>query len=69
MPVPRQDYPAYAKTDLRAGVHYDTWTLNLYANNAHGSTRPADGWRWLYAAFRLSDIQPRTVGLWVAKAF
>jgi outer membrane receptor protein involved in Fe transport len=29
----RQEYPAYAKTDLRGGVNYDAWTVALFANN------------------------------------
>jgi outer membrane receptor protein involved in Fe transport len=65
----RQVYPAYAKTDLGVGISYRSWTGNLFVTNAFdrrgmlagglGSLNPA--------AFYL--IQPRTVGLSVARTF
>ena len=29
----RQDLPAYARTDLQAGLEYAAWTFNLFVNN------------------------------------
>jgi outer membrane receptor protein involved in Fe transport len=29
----RQEFPSYTKTDLHAGVRFDTWTVNAYVNN------------------------------------
>jgi iron complex outermembrane receptor protein len=65
----RQVYPAYARTDMRAGLKYDSWSVNLFANNVTdrrailagglGSLNPA--------AFYL--IQPRTTGISVSKTF
>jgi iron complex outermembrane receptor protein len=67
----RETFSPYAKTDLRAGVKYGSWTTNLYANNATNKLAPLDGG----ADFGFASpntfiyLQPRTVGLSVAKAF
>ena len=68
MPPPRQELPAYAKTDLRAGLKWDDWRFNLYANNVTDRRGLISGG---YPS-SLSDffiIQPRTVGLSVSKIF
>jgi iron complex outermembrane receptor protein len=63
----RENLPAYAQTDVRAGVKHDSWTLNLFANNV------ADRRGVLSAgvpfAYVVNYIQPRTVGLSVVKTF
>lgn len=62
---PRQIYPAYTKTDLRAGVKYDSWTINLYANNVadrRGILNTVD-----FFPNEVIYLQPRTVGLNVSK--
>ena len=65
--TPRPIFPAYAKTDLRTGVRYDTWTVSVFLNNATDrrgvlSNVPA-------LTGYVNYIQPRTVGLSIAKTF
>jgi iron complex outermembrane recepter protein len=63
----RQNLPAYTRTDLRAGLRYDSWTANFYVNNvadrrgliSTGTNAPSD---FYY-------IQPRTVGLSLSRTF
>jgi iron complex outermembrane receptor protein len=66
---PQREYlPAYAKTDLRAGMKHDSWTVNLYANNAANRRGVISGGLGNFDnAFYF--IQPRTVGLNVSKHF
>lgn len=66
----RQNLPAYAKTDLRAGINYDSWTISLFANNVadkRGVVSGGLGTAPNQSAFVF--IQPRTLGLNVAKTF
>jgi iron complex outermembrane receptor protein len=67
----RQIFPAYAKTDLRAGLKYDSWTLNLFVNNVTDKRGEVGG--GLDAPLSPPEtfiyIQPRTIGLSVAKSF
>jgi iron complex outermembrane receptor protein len=66
----RQDYPSYAQANLRGGVKYESWTANFYANNVadrRGVTGGGVGTSYNPGAF--TYIQPRTIGLNVAKAF
>jgi len=65
----RQYLPAYAKTDLRAGVHYDIWTLNLYANNVEDRRGLLTGGRGTLYSDIYYFIPPRTIGLSVAASF
>jgi iron complex outermembrane receptor protein len=65
----RQELPAYAKTDLQAGIKDDSWVVNLYANNVtnregviSGGLNNSFPWGFYY-------IQPRTVGASVSKRF
>ena len=61
--------PAYAKTDLRAGAKYDSWTANFYINNATDRRGLISGDdQDAFANIRYL-IQPRTIGLSLAKAF
>jgi len=61
--------PAYARTDLRAGAKYDSWTANLYINNATDRRGLISGDDQDAFANIRYIIQPRTIGLSVAKAF
>jgi len=63
--APRQYLPAYAKADLRAGLKYDTWTLNLYVNNATDRRGVLNGGYFPPYSFQI--IQPRTVGMSIVK--
>jgi iron complex outermembrane recepter protein len=67
--TPRQNLPAYAKTDLRAGVKYNSWTVNLFANNVADRRGVLDGGADVIPANAFFYIEPRTVGLSIARAF
>jgi len=67
--APRQVYPAYAKLDLRAGFDYATWTLNLYADNVTDRRGMLSGGIGQFPPFAFNYIQPRTIGLNIAKSF
>ena len=67
---PRQDYPTYARTDLRVGTKFDSWTVSLYVNNLTDKRGILFGGLGTVpnpAAF--TYIQPRTVGLLAAAKF
>jgi outer membrane receptor protein involved in Fe transport len=68
-PLPRQLYPTYAQTDLRAGTRWDTWSLSVYANNVTDRRGVIGGGLGTINPLAFNYIQPRTVGLSVAKSF
>ncbi len=62
-------FPAYTQVDLSAGVRFNSWTVSAFLNNAadeRGVLR--NGAASTNPAF-VSYIEPRTVGLTVAKTF
>jgi outer membrane receptor protein involved in Fe transport len=64
----RQHFSAYAKTDLRAGMRYEDWAVNLYVNNvADKRAILNNGGGSLPFDFQV--IQPRTMGLSIVKRF
>jgi iron complex outermembrane receptor protein len=65
----RQVFPAYAKTDLRAGVRYDSWTGNFFVTNVADRRAVLNGGVGDFPPFAFQFIQPRTVGLSVIKTF
>jgi outer membrane receptor protein involved in Fe transport len=68
-PAPRQYYPSYTKTDLRAGIRYEEWTAAAYVNNAanvHGILSGGIGYTLPNAYF---DIPPRIIGVTVSRQF
>jgi len=69
VPAPRQEFPGYAKSDVRAGVKYDTWTFNLFVNNLADRRGILAGCLGTNIPYAFQFIQPRTVGLSVAKTF
>jgi iron complex outermembrane receptor protein len=69
VPPERQDLPDYTKIDLRAGVNYDTWKLNLYVNNLADKRGVLDGGLDLIPSNAFLYIQPRTIGMSVSKTF
>jgi len=68
-PAQRQKLPAYAKTDLRAGVKYESWTVNLYANNITDRRGLITGGAGNPIPYSFYYIQPRTVGLSLSRVF
>jgi len=70
--VPRLDLPAYTKLDLRAGVKYESWKVNLSVNNVADRRGATGGFSFAFdtppqEAFIY--IQPRTLALSVSKQF
>ena len=66
----RAIFPAYAEIDLRAGVKYDSWTLNLTADNvADKRGEIGGGLDGGLPPYPLLYIRPRTIGLTVSKTF
>jgi iron complex outermembrane receptor protein len=66
---PRQYLPSYARTDLRSGIRYDTWTLNLYVNNVTDKRGILSGGLGTLNPVAFNYIQPRIFGLSVVKTF
>ncbi len=66
--APRQNLPEYVRTDLHAAVEYHTWTYNFFANNVFDRRGLLDG-PVDTSPPALIYIQPRTIGLNVAKTF
>jgi len=60
--------PSYGRTDLRTGVHYDTWEVTLYANNVFDRRALLQGPVDTFPSVNIF-IQPRTVGISLAKSF
>ena len=65
----RQYFPSYMKTDLRAGARFDSWTANLFVNNLADKRGVLAGGAGTLNPTAFNYIQPRTVGLSVAKTF
>jgi iron complex outermembrane receptor protein len=65
----RQVFPAYAQTDLRAGVRVDSWTVNLFANNIADKRGVLTGGLGTTFPYAFTYIQPRTLGLSASKTF
>jgi outer membrane receptor protein involved in Fe transport len=65
----RQDLPAYTKVDLRAGLKDDAWTVNLFATNITDERGVVQGGLGYDFPFAFVYIQPRTIGLSVARSF
>jgi iron complex outermembrane recepter protein len=66
---PRQTYPGYAQADLRAGAHYESWTVNLFLNNVTDQRGILGGGIGAFPPFGFTLIQPRTIGASVSKSF
>ncbi|HWW83383.1 MAG TPA: hypothetical protein VNZ26_07260, partial [Vicinamibacterales bacterium] len=63
----RDEYPAYSKTDLNAGLKYSSWTTNVYVSNVFDE-RGVIG-KNPYTLDSLIYIPPRTVGLTFTRKF
>ncbi len=66
----REFFPAYSKVDLRLGVDYESWTVNAFVNNvADKRGAIGGGLDAAFSPFPLLYIQPRTIGLSLARTF
>ena len=69
-PTPvRQVYPGYARLDLLAGLSFESWAANLYANNITDRRGVIGGGIGTTPPYAFYYIQPRTVGLSLTKNF
>jgi outer membrane receptor protein involved in Fe transport len=66
---PRQYFPSYSKTDFRSGIRYASWTLNLFVNNLADKRGLIAGGLGTLNPAAFNYIQPRTIGLSLAKTF
>jgi len=65
----RQAYPGFAKADLRVGLKYGQWTSNLFVDNVADKRGLLEGGLGTVPQFAFNVIQPRTIGLNVARTF
>lgn len=66
----RTNYPSYAETSLRAGVLVNGWRLALFANNVTDRRGALGGYLPVpYGGTGYTYIQPRTLGISVARTF
>jgi len=65
----RAYYAQYARTDVLTGIHFDSWTVNLYGNNMTDRRGVLGGGIGMFPPFAYNIIQPRTIGLNVIKKF
>ena len=66
---PREDYGPYARTDLRAGVKYQSWDVSVFANNVTDRRAILQGGYGYTPSNAFVLIQPRTLGVSVVKTF
>jgi iron complex outermembrane receptor protein len=65
----RQTLPAYAKTDLRAGLKFDAWTADLFINNVADKRGVLTGGLGNSPPYAFTYIQPRTAGISIERTF
>jgi outer membrane receptor protein involved in Fe transport len=65
----RAEYPAYARSDVHAGLTYESWNMNLYCNNVTDRRAIVGGGPGVYPPFAYRVIQPRTIGLTLVRQF
>jgi outer membrane receptor protein involved in Fe transport len=65
----RQYYPGYAQTDLRASVRDEEWSVNLFATNITNRRGELSGGLSYINQNAFQVIQPRTIGISVARSF
>lgn len=69
VPAPRQIYPSYANMYLHMGVHYTSWTANIFVDNLADRRAAIGGGIADAPPFAYQYITPRTVGITVRKTF
>jgi len=70
---PRIVYPGYTQLNFHLGTRHDTWLMNLYLNNATNRLGVIGITNWYSLntpyGYTATIIQPRTIGVSVAKSF
>jgi outer membrane receptor protein involved in Fe transport len=65
----RTEFPAYATTELRAGMRLDDWTVHLFVNNLTDRRGVLYGGLGSNVPMAYFIIQPRTAGLSIDRKF
>jgi len=65
----RERFPAYSQINLRAGVTSGDWSANLFASNVTNKRGILQGGLGYFPVYSYAYIQPRTIGLSIAKNF
>jgi iron complex outermembrane recepter protein len=67
----RERYPSYAQMDLRAGVEYESWAVNVFITNVTDKRGVIDGGAgsFNFDPFAFHYIQPRTIGAQLSRTF
>jgi iron complex outermembrane recepter protein len=58
----RQNMPGYSKIDLRTGVNYESWKVNIFVNNLSDQRGMLGGGLGNFNPVAFQFIQPRTIG-------
>lgn len=66
---PRQEFPAYAKVDLRVGIKWKAWTASAFVNNIADRRGLISGGAGTNYPTSFVIVQPRTIGLSVSEDF
>jgi iron complex outermembrane receptor protein len=65
----RQRFPAYARTDLHAGLRLQPWEVSLFVTNLADKRGLLNGGLGTYYPVAFSYIRPRSIGLSVERTF
>ena len=65
---PREVYPAYVQGDVRSGVRFNGWTVNLFVNNVANRRGLVNGGEGAFPNY-VELIPPRMFGVSLAKTF
>jgi outer membrane receptor protein involved in Fe transport len=65
----RQDFPAYAQTNIRAGLRYEPWVANLFVTNVTDRRGVLSGGLDRLNPAVFNYIQPRTYGVSLLRTF
>ena len=65
---PREVYPAYVQGDVRSGVRFNGWTVNLFVNNVANRRGLVNGGEGAFPNYVVL-IPPRMIGVSLAKTF
>jgi iron complex outermembrane recepter protein len=63
----RETYPAYTQGDLRAGLRFQSWTLNAFVNNVTDKRGVLRGGLDSFGANFVTYIRPRSFGISLSK--
>jgi iron complex outermembrane recepter protein len=62
-------FPAYTKVDLRAELAYQSWSVDVSANNVTNKIVEISGGPGFFPTYAAAVLQPRTIALSVRKTF